>query len=142
MVFGASTRVRGKVFLDAIPHVIERLRSKEINGVKKLAILQQVSMTVPETGNRIAIRHSNVDSSYSMQRVSVFPGPDMTKQAIFHREALRRWVFGIMSPHTPIAINGKRAMLGGGEEERVLLERIGKDGGSDSRDEDAPAKER
>jgi hypothetical protein len=57
-----------------------------------------------------------------MQRVSVFPGPDMTEQAVYHREALSRWVFGIMSPHAPIAIDGKRVILRGGEEELVLLE--------------------
>lgn len=98
-------------------------------------------MAIPEAWNRIAIRNRDVNSSYVVQSVSVILGPDTTEHAVLHREALSRWVFGIMSPHALIAVDWERVMFAVGEKERVLLERVCEDGGSDSRDEETPAKE-
>lgn len=131
VILGAGTGVRGEVVPRAGSHLIERFRAKKVNRVKKLAILQQMAMAVPESRNDVAIQGLGVawcigiKSSIAGFGLIFGGGPDGREGAVDNGEALGRGLLGVVSSNTLVAVRDGVIMVPAGrDEQRLLLEAV------------------
>lgn len=139
MLLRARFWIDFKIRLDAMPHLVQRLRPEQIDRVQELAVLQQMAMAVPQPRN---------DMPFGDGHIGVFcgciatPSPDSGKDAVLDREALGRWLVAVVSPDAVVAVHRERITEVGQEERVLLLVGISYNYGSDGRDDGAPADER